>query len=82
MMWIGHLLWLVGRLYMNCFKGDVENIRESWLWIVIHMQKLTGMGRLPFKQRLNNLLIQFFGLLVTLLLIHMIVCIIKLIVLL
>lgn len=71
--WLGHLLWLLGNLYINFLKFNFDEVFDTWQWVQIHLSykaELVEFSSPEWKHRLKNIAIQIFGLLMSLCIIY------------
>lgn len=71
--WLGHLLWLLGNLYINFLKFDFDEVFDTWQWVEVHLSykaELVDFSPPEWKERVKNIGIQAIGLVITLSIIY------------
>lgn len=70
--WIGHLLWLLGRLYIEIASGNNKGMKECYSFARAHLKKRSALKRmkeLTTKQKAQQVATKILGLVITVILI-------------
>jgi hypothetical protein len=74
--WLYFLFWMMGIFYISCLKLNFKEAMEVTYWIRIHINhsgQCLGYTKRTFWKKIKNYLIVFFGLIITLGIVYLLI---------